>query len=81
MLERRTRRFIGPRRTFKPDAVDQPHVVELDAVRAGEVRLSLGHLLEKIQPCGGGWEILVAASVLDIVALGAEMAQRLGLRA
>src|SRR5580700_10498340 len=73
VLQRGTRRFIGPRRAFMSDAVDH-HVVELDVVRTGKVCFGLRGLLEKVQPCGGGWEILVAGTDLDLVALSDDLA-------
>src|SRR5258707_1067115 len=73
VLQRRTRRFIGPRCAFMPNAVDD-HVVELDAVRTGEVCLGLRRLPEKVQPRGRGWEILVAGANFDFLALGDDVA-------
>src|ERR1700733_5452148 len=67
VLQRGTRLFIGPRRTFMPDAVNH-HVVELDGVRAGKLCFGLRRGLEKVQTHGRGGEILVAGTDLDIVA-------------
>jgi hypothetical protein len=71
--QRGTRRLIGPRRAFMSDAVDH-HVVELDVVRTGKVCVGLRRLLEKIQTRGGGGEVLVAGTDLDVVALGDDVA-------
>src|ERR1700722_4947230 len=51
------------------NAVDD-HVVELNAMRTSEVRLSLRRLLEKLQPRGRRREILVAVADLDFLAFG-----------
>src|ERR1700733_2488555 len=73
VLQRRTWRLIGPRRAFIPNAVDD-HIVELNAVRAGEVCLGLRRLLEKLHPRGRGWEILISGTDLDFLALGDDVA-------
>src|ERR1700710_336176 len=73
VLQRGTWRFIGPRRTFIPNAVDH-HVVKLDGVRAGKICLRLRRLLENVQARGRGGKILVNDTDLDVVAVGDDVA-------
>src|SRR5262245_49599822 len=67
-LHRRSRRLVTPGGAVVARAVDH-HVVELDAVRAGAIRLRLRRLLEPLQAHRGAWEIVVAVALDDVVAL------------
>ncbi len=74
--------------TVRPAAfiVDRCHVVwtriwpfalrDIGCVRRARSASVLGDLPQKIQPRGGGWEILVAGADLDIVALGDDLSFR-----
>src|SRR5262245_40938921 len=68
-LHRRSRCLVAPGGAVVARAVDH-HVVELDAVRAGAIRLRLRRLLEPLQAHRGAREIVVAVALDDVVAIG-----------
>src|SRR5918999_2075872 len=78
VAHRGVRRLVGPGGAGMACAVDH-HVVELDAVRALEIRLRFGRLLEPVQAHRGARKIVVAAAFDDVVALGDDAAFEGGL--
>src|SRR5712691_4856394 len=73
LLHRGARRLVGPGGAGVADALDHD-IVELDAVRAGTIRLRLLGLLEPVHAYRGAREVLVAATLDDVVALGDHLA-------
>src|SRR4051794_19551988 len=67
------RRLIRPSSAGVTRTVDD-HVVELDAVRAGAVRIRLIRLLQPFGAHRRGREILIAVAFDDVVALGDHVA-------